>query len=132
MVGEAMKAQRGFDAALAAAELSDAPRTARKMGASLWVGPRLLSVGYNRWQSHPSSDNTEFNRSLHAENVAIIRRQHYDRMSGFLTLYVARRLASGEMGCSKPCANCMALARLAGVRRVWFYNHKGQPEEITL
>ena len=127
-----MNPQRGFDAALAAAELSDAPRTARKMGASLWVGPRLLSVGYNRWQSHPSSDNSEFNRSLHAENVAIIRRQYYDRLSGFLALYVARRLASGEMGCSRPCPNCMALACLAGVRRIWFYNAEGKPEEVLL
>ena len=127
-----MNVQRGFDAALAAAELSDAPRTARKMGASLWAGPRLLSVGYNRWQSHPSSDNTEFNRSLHAENVAIIRRQHYDRLSGFLSLYVARRLADGSMGTSKPCNNCINLCRLAGVRRVFFYNHEGKPEEVLL
>src|ERR1700678_791308 len=123
---------RGFDAALAAAELSDAPRTARKMGACLMAGSRILAVGYNRWHSHPSSDNVEFNRSLHAENVAIIRRQHYDKLSGHLKLYVARRLASGEMGCSKPCANCIALARLAGVRRIWFYDHDGQPKEITL
>ena len=127
-----MKPQRGFDAALAAAELSDAPRTARKMGASLWAGPRLLSVGYNRWQSHPSSDNTDFNRSLHAENVAIIRRQYYDKLSGFLALYVARRLADGSMGCSRPCPNCLALAGLAGVRRVWFYNTDGKPEEVSL
>ena len=127
-----MKTQRGFDAALAAAELSDAPRTARKMGAALFCGSRILSVGYNRWQSHPSSDNAEFNRSLHAENVAVIRRQHYDRLSGFLALYVARRLADGSMGCSKPCQNCMALARLAGVRRIWFYNTEGKPEEVTL
>lgn len=127
-----MKAQRGFDAALAAAELSDAPRTARKMGAALTCGSRILAVGCNRWHSHPSSDNTEFNHSLHAENVAIIRRQHYDKLSGFLTLYVARRLASGEMGCSRPCPNCMALARLAGVRRIFFYNREGKPEEVTL
>ena len=128
-----MNTQRGFDTAFAAAELSAAPRAGLKMGASLFCGSRLLSVGSNRWHSHPASDNTSgFCRSLHAENVALIRRQHFDKPSGRLTLYVARRLANGEVGCSKPCENCMALARLAGVRRVWFYNYKGLPEKVTL
>lgn len=121
-----MNSARGFEAALAAAELSNAPRTARKMGASLWVGPRLLSVGCNRWHTHPASDNAEeFNRSLHAENVALIRRRHFDKPSGRLTLYVARRLAFGAMGNSKPCSNCMRLCLLAGVRRVYFYDKQG-------
>ena len=127
-----MKASRGFDAALAASFLSTAPRTGLRLGAALFCGSRLLSLGSNRWHSHPSSDNAEFTRSLHAENVALLRRKHYDAPRGRLILYVARQREDGSIGCSKPCANCMALARLAGVRRVWFYNAAGEPEEVSL
>jgi hypothetical protein len=126
-----VNAQRGFDASFAAAELSDAPRAGLRMGASLWVGARLLSVGSNRWHSHPASDNNGFNRSLHAEHVAILRRQHYDLPSGRLTMYVARRLADGTVGDSRPCANCLRLLRIAEVRRVWFYE-AGVQRELVL
>ena len=123
---------RGLSVALAASLLSNAPRVGLRLGAALYHGSRLLSLGTNRWCTHPASANTkEFDRTLHAEAVALLRRQHYDNPNR-MTLYVARRREDNSMGCSKPCPNCMALARLAGVRRVWFYNHEGTPEEITL
>ncbi len=127
-----MNTQRGFDTALAAAELSDAPRTARKMGASLWVGSRLLSVGYNRYHSHPDSNNEGFCRSLHAEHVALLRRQHYDRISGRMTIYVARKLADGSVGTSRPCDNCIRLLQVAGVNKVWFHEPNGIAQNINL
>jgi deoxycytidylate deaminase len=127
-----VNAQRGFDVALAASLLSTAPRAGLRLGSALFAGARLLSVGFNRWHTHPASDNTkEFDRTLHAEAVALLRRQHYDTLNR-MTLYVARRREDGTLGCSKPCANCMALARLAGVRRVWFYDQEGKPKEINL
>ena len=122
---------RGLSVALAASLLSDAPRTGLCMGAALFHGSRLLSIGANRWHTHPASNNEDFTRSLHAEHVALLRRWHYDAPSR-MTLYVARKREDGTIGCSKPCGNCMALARLAGVRRVWFYNAEGIPEEVTL
>jgi deoxycytidylate deaminase len=123
---------RGMSIALAASLLSNAPRTGLRLGACLMAGSRLLSIGANKWSTHPASDNNDvFCRSLHAEHCALVRRQHYDVLSR-MTLYVARRREDGTLGCSKPCANCMALARLAGVRRVWFYNAEGIPEEVTL
>jgi len=121
-----------LDVALAAAQLSTAPRTGLKVGAALYCGARLLSLGSNRWQSHPESDNTGFNRSLHAEAVALIRRKHYDAPRGRLTLYISRQREDGTRGCSRPCANCLELMRLAGVRRAWFYNKQGKPEDMTL
>ena len=122
---------RGFEVAFAASLLSDAPRAGLRMGAALFSGSRLLSVGANRWHSHPASDNDGFCRSLHAEHCALVRRAHYDAPSR-MTLYVARRRDDGSTGCSRPCNNCAALARLAGVRRVWFYNAAGKQEEIIL
>ena len=124
--------ERGMSVALAASLLSDAPRCGLRLGASLFHGSRLLSVGCNRWHTHPASHNTkEFDRTLHAEAVALLRRAHYD-VPRRLTLYVARKREDGTLGCSRPCANCMALARLAGVRRVYFYDAEGKIKEVKL
>ena len=123
---------KGFDAAFAASVLSDAPRAGLKMGAALFSGSRLLSVGANLYRrSHPASEQSEdFWRSTHCEHVALLKRQHYDTHSR-LTLYVARRRADGSIGSSRPCPNCVALANLAGVERIWFYDAYGIRKEIT-
>jgi deoxycytidylate deaminase len=123
--------ERGFSVALAASLLSDAPRTGLKMGSALFSGSRLLSIGANRWCTHPASNNEDFTRSLHAEHVALLRRWHYDAPSR-MTLYVARRREDGTLGCSKPCPNCIRLCKLAGIARIWFYNQESKPEGITL
>ena len=115
---------RGFDAAFAASLLSDAPRIGLRMGAALFSGSRLLSVGANLYgRSHPASaQSKEFWRSTHCEHVALLKRQHYD-VTSKLTLYVARRRSDGSIGSSRPCHNCMDLCRQAGVTRIWFYGH---------
>lgn len=123
---------RGFDTAFAAAMLSDAPRVGLRMGASLYTGNRLLSVGANLYgRSHPASRKAEgFLCSTHCEHVALVRRQHYD-VTSRLTLYVARRRSDGTVGNSRPCLNCLKLCKLAEVGRVWFYEN-GARKEITL
>ena len=123
---------RGMSIALAASLLSNAPRTGLRLGACLMAGSRLLSIGANKWSTHPASDNNDvFCRSLHAEHCALVRRQHYDVLSR-MTLYVARKREDGTLGNSQPCSNCMRLCTLAGVKRVWFYNDKGKEECINL
>lgn len=123
---------RGFDIALSACEMSDAPRTGLRMGAALLAGSRVLSLGANLYQrSHPDSHNDTFVRSLHAEHAAICRRKHYPSI-GNLTLYVARKRADGSIGSSKPCNNCMRLCRVAGIRRVRYFDEHGNKQEIVL
>ena len=124
--------ERGFSVAFAAAQLSDAPRAGLKMGSALFSGSRLLSVGANLYsRSHPASQQSkEFIRSTHAEHTVLLKRQHYDTR-GKLTLYVARRRADGTIGSSRPCPNCMALAKLAGVTRIHFYDAYGERREIV-
>jgi deoxycytidylate deaminase len=117
--------ERGLSVALAASLLSSAPRRGLCMGAALFHGSRLLSVGANRWTTHPASNNEGFTRSLHAEHVALLRRWHYDAPSR-MTLYVARKREDGTLGNSKPCDNCVRLCKLAGVRRIYFYNKYGE------
>ena len=125
--------ERGFSVALAASQLSDAPRAGLRMGSALFSGSRLLSIGANVYaRSHPDSDNgPDFVRSTHAEAQALVRRQHYDGDRN-LTLYIARRRADGKQGCSKPCANCLELCRIAGVRRVRYFDTEGLTQELTL
>jgi deoxycytidylate deaminase len=122
---------RGFDTAFAASTLSDAPRAGLRMGAAIYGGSRLLAVGCNLYsRSHPESEQShDFWRSTHAEHTALLKRQHYP--NGSMTLYVARRRADGTVGSSRPCPNCIRLARLAGVQRIWFYDSHGQRQEIT-
>jgi hypothetical protein len=124
---------RGFATALAAAEFSDAPRRALKMGSALFSGSRLLSIGANLFKrSHPDSANcSSFYRSTHCEHIALLRRRHYEDM-GNLTLYVARIRADGSFGCSKPCDNCMNLMKLAGVTKCRFFDINGHKKEIFL
>jgi len=94
-------------------------------------GPRLLSVGANLYnRSHPDSANPSFLRSTHAEHVCLLKRKHYDDSN--LTMYVARKLANGEPGASRPCKNCLELCRLAGIRRVRFYDRHGEQKEVVL
>jgi deoxycytidylate deaminase len=123
---------RGFEAAFATAELSDAPRAGLKMGACLMAGSRILSVGANLYgRSHPASRQSEqYTCSTHCEHVALLRRQHYDTRAR-LTLYIARRRADGTIGNSKPCINCLKLCTLAGIARVHFYEN-GERKEIRL
>jgi deoxycytidylate deaminase len=125
--------ERGFSVALAASQLSDAPRAGLRMGSALFSGSRLLSIGANVYaRSHPGSNNgPDFVRSTHAEAQALVRRQHYDGDRN-LTLYVARRRADGSQGCSKPCPNCLNLCKLAGVRRVRYFDAEGLTQELAL
>lgn len=122
---------RGFDVALTASLLSDAPRPGLRMGAALYSGSRLLSVGFNRWHTHPKSDNRNFNQSLHAEHVALLRRQHFDNPKN-LILYVARKRSDGIFGCSKPCNNCQQLCSIAGVSRIRYFDTHGKVKELVL
>jgi deoxycytidylate deaminase len=123
---------RGFSVALAASLLSNAPRSGLRLGAALYHGSRLLSIGANRWQSHPDSENnSEFCRNVHAEHCCLIRRQHYSAPNR-MTLFVARQRDDGSYGCSKPCNNCTRLAQLAGVARIWYFDDNGKHKEMKL
>ena len=129
--------RRGFEAAKAASQYSNGPQKGYKLGSALYAGSVLLSVGFNDWSktSRHATHNT-WTGNIHAEIMSLIKRRHYDNPKN-LILYVSRtttnsRRTVDQTGCSRPCNNCMAAIRAAGVRRVRFYNEQGQPEEIKL
>jgi deoxycytidylate deaminase len=119
--------QTGFDAARAASQLANAPRRACRIGAALFSGPRLLSLGFNTYgQSHPQDAR---GYSMHAEHRALLRRRHYDR-SAKLILYVYRETADGQPAHCRPCSNCLRLIRIARVAIVRFIGVDNKAQEI--
>lgn len=120
--------QRGFDVAKAAREHASAPREGLKIGAALFAKSALLSIGFNTYNvTHPNSaNNKNFNRNIHAEHRAIIKRQHYDNAT--MTMYIYRAHASGKVANAKPCKQCLQLMREAGVTCVRYSMELGYGE----
>lgn len=136
------KWERGFEVAKAASQLAISlnpeiqQKTRVKMGAALFSGPRLVSLGANCYaKSHPELANfgrTErYFQNIHAEHQALMRRKHYEDKNN-LIMYVWRETADGKAACSKPCEMCQALMKKAGIRRVRYYKDDGSWDELKL
>ena len=120
---------RGFDAAKSAKQHSTAPKHSRKMGAALFSGSTLVSIGFNKYcYSHPESN--VLSTATHAEHVAILRRRHYSNKN--LIMYVYREDSKNRPVCSKPCKNCQTILRDIGVKRVRYYSSDDEPKEMKL
>jgi cytidine deaminase len=122
-----VKWTRGFETAKAASEYAVAPRHSRKVGAALFSGSSLLSIGANRYgHSHPQAK-----WGIHAEHAALIKRRHHPN-NGNLILYVYRELSDGSPALCKPCANCQNLMSEVGVRLVRFVDSAGDFAQLVL
>ena len=127
--------QKGFDSAKVASLHSNAPRISKRMGAALYSGNKLLSVGYNLfYKTHPKytfyENGEKFHKNVHAEWMALLKRQHYSNTN--LIMYVYRELDNGDLGCSEPCNMCYNMMEVAGVSKVRFINKGGHYEEVKL
>lgn len=87
---------RGLHYARKAALLS---KHGRRVGAALFMGNRLVAVGWNSKRTHPKQDT--YTNMQHAELNCLIGLHKLDVSKG--TLYVVRVLKSGELAMSKPC-----------------------------
>ena len=127
--------RRGFEVAKAARVYSNGLRPGELMGAALFSGPILVSIGFNTFgKTHPASSNKKFNRNIHAEHAAIIKRKYL--IDKNLTMYVYRETSNHSgiksPSISKPCESCMQILHIAGVKRVRYFNILGEIEEIKL
>jgi deoxycytidylate deaminase len=129
--------RRGFDAAAAISIYSTGQSHGLRLGAALYAGSNLLSLGFNDWnQTHPRSTKNEFAKNLHAEHAALLKRRHYDNARN-LIMYVYRARINPdtdliELACSRPCDNCMTLLESAKVRRIRFIDENGFANEISI
>lgn len=123
--------QRGFQAARIARQYAEAPTPGKKLGAALYAGSNLLSLGWNVYKkTHPQSV-PALAKNLHAEHSAILRRQHYDN-NRKLIMYVWRETGDGQVACSKPCDNCVWIMRESGIGEVRFYDEEVKECSIKL
>lgn len=123
---------KGFEVAKAASRYASAPREGLKIGAALYAKSALLSIGFNTYNvTHPASARYEiFDRNIHAEHRAIIKRQHYDNCT--MVMYVYRELADGTIANCRPCITCQRLMAEAGVKRVRYTDETAQYKELIL
>lgn len=92
-------------------------------GAIITKGGRVLAVGVGFDRNDPRNvENPKRQAAVHAE-VAAIRACAGASLKG-ATIYVARRTALGTPAMSKPCVNCEAAIRAAGITKV-FYTVEG-------
>ena len=115
------KLSRRFEIAKVASILSNARRS-KKVGAALFSGSKLLSIGSNEYKkTHP--DAAPFH-NIHAEHRCLLRRRWRENGNN-LSIYVYRELFDGTIACSKPCINCIELLRVAGVRTAYYFDRNG-------
>lgn len=124
--------QKGFDAAKAASLHSNSIQKSKQIGAALYSGNRLLSIGYNLFfKTHPQykikKKGETVHKNTHAEWMALLKRQYYEDTN--LILYVYRESAKGNPACSRPCEVCESMLQLAGVSRVRFIDEEGNFKE---
>jgi deoxycytidylate deaminase len=120
----------GFNAACVARNLSNGPTPGKRVGAALFSGSKLLSIGYNNYgQTHPDAATGQHNLNIHAEHMALIKRRHREDVN--LIMYVYRETSTG-VGCSMPCNNCRKLLIVANINRIRYIDQTGEYVEVKL
>ena len=115
---------------IAKKEAKKSPHTQHKLGAVIVKGHRILSTGYNEIRySKTIGKNT-----LHAEAAAIKYLLDSRRLGDLVgsSIFVTRYTRGGNVGCAKPCTDCMDLIRAVGIRRVYYTEDGGGTGEIRL
>lgn len=115
------KLPRKFEIAKAASMASNA-KVSKRIGAAMFSGAVLLSVGANEYRkTHPNAAPLH---NLHAEHRCILRRRHRENGRN-LHIYIYRETSDGLCACSRPCNNCIRLLREAGVGRAYYFDTDG-------
>jgi deoxycytidylate deaminase len=122
--------KRGFEAALVASNHSDGLQRRLKMGAAIYAGSRLLSIGFNQYQKTKPGNKffkvgengvvKEFLKTIHAEQNALIKIRHRDYSNNKLSMYIYRSDSNGNPATSAPCPLCQADIKKAGIAKVYF------------
>ncbi len=132
--------QRGFEAAKAASSYSDGYLKRERMGAAIFAGSRLLSIGFNQYsKSRPdnkffkiSQDNKiiEYCKATHCEQCALDKIKYSENYTDKkLIMYVYREGANGEPTASAPCQMCQAAIKRSDISVVRFFTFDGEYKE---
>ena len=99
------------------------PNNNFRLGAVLVDGPRVVSVGFNSYKTHPKLITYTEYPYLHAEQAAIFK--HGMENCEGLDLYVIRVLRDGRAAISDPCPVCKQLIEDVGIGGVYFVDGYG-------
>lgn len=86
------------------------------MGAVITQGSRIISVGTNKYKTHPLQRNHHTNElatSIHAELDAVLRAPYAKRRGSQIS--IARLLDDGTSGIARPCKFCRELLLDSGI-----------------
>jgi tRNA(Arg) A34 adenosine deaminase TadA len=81
-------------------------------------GSVILARGYNRDR-------------IHAEMAALARMVHSDRARR-LVAWSVRLTPEGQLAMARPCPACLDSLYLAGVRKVWYTDNRGELRLLRL
>lgn len=97
------------------------------IGAVVAKGSRILSTGFNKLKTCPSS-NHPF-KSTHAEYDAICFLSDEILEGG--TIYVYRETREGNLANSRPCTHCYNLIKSKGIKKIVYTHESGIKEEYV-
>ena len=118
------RAQKGIKAAINAAHFTNYSRY--RVGAAIYIGNRLISIGWNQRKTHPKQ--RSIFRWTHAEMSAIIGTNKHDLTRS--TIYVARITPGGDVKMAKPCIDCQRILRAAGIKNIIFTDEQGRTRKL--
>lgn len=104
-----------------------------KLGAIIARKNKIISLGTNSKKTHPLqrrfSSRPHLDAWQHAEINALTRVGKIDLEGA--DVYVARRLADGSIGSSRPCRGCQSALHDHGIRRmIYWENGKWVKEKV--
>lgn len=86
-----------------------------RLGAVVARGNKVVSIGWNRYKTHPHSPHPF--KHIHAEVAALMKIT--DKLDG-ADLYIYREGKDGIPRLSKPCKSCMNVIKQAGIKRIYY------------
>jgi len=114
------RTERGKRAALKAARRSSF--YAHRVGAALFLGSRLISLGWNQHKTHPECNCY----TQHAEFTTICRSRKKIPVSDKVILYVARLTRTNQISYARPCPPCQRKLLDAGITKVYYTDYNGK------
>lgn len=90
-------------------------------GACIVKGKSIIGFGWNQLKTHSRSPQ-KF-KSIHAEFHATLGLRPSELRGS--EIYVYRGHKNGNLANSKPCACCLSMIKLLGIKKVWFTIENG-------
>lgn len=116
--------RRGILAAVRAASKSQFH--CHRVGAALFKGKSLISVGWNKRKTHPKNACI---LSRHGEFDTLIKLP-MEQIAG-ARLYIARLTRTGKISYSKPCKDCLSFLKKLPLDKIYYTNYNGELEMVA-